>query len=62
MSGLDWVFAALCALAALLLSGWLDIPVAVSRAASRLHRPHVPQWARNSYAHLRIHHSLRSGR
>jgi hypothetical protein len=62
VTGIDWVFAALCALAALLLSGWLDVPLAVSRAASRLHRPHLPRWARNGYAQLRVHHALRSRR
>jgi hypothetical protein len=62
MSAVDWVFAALCTLAALLLSGWLDVPVAVGRAASRVHRPHLPQWMRNGYARLRVRHTRRSGR
>ncbi len=62
MTGLDWVFAALCTLAAALLLGWLDVPLAASRAAARMHRPHLPQRIRHSYAQLRLHLAHRSRR
>jgi hypothetical protein len=62
VTALDWVFVALLILALALVLGWLDAPVALSRAASRIHRPHLPQWMRNSYAQARIRHELRRGR
>lgn len=60
MSALDWVFAASLALALALLSGWLDVPVVVVRAARKLRRPHLPAWVtHHGHLPMRAAHAIR---